>query len=382
MPEKDYYSVLGVKENAAEEDIKKAFRRLAKKFHPDANKGDKDAEKHFKEINEANEVLSDRDKRAQYDQLRQARERGFTGFGAPGAEDLFGGARRGRARPGGGGQTFTFEDLGDLGDIFSDMFGRESRYAPGAERRYQPQKGEDLVYSLEVPFETAVRGGKTTINVPRRETCPICHGSGAQPGSQPQACPSCGGSGTVSSFQGGFGFSRPCPQCLGRGTINPNPCRACGGKGVTEAKRTISVNIPAGVKDGAKIRLAGQGEAGIAGGPAGDLYLLVRVLPHAEFERKGNDIYSTAAVDMTDAALGAKVSVKTLEGTAEVTIPPGTQGGAKLRLRGRGVKAASGETGDHYVVVKVGIPRIAHAGAAQAIGRVSKGAVTPREVSG
>jgi molecular chaperone DnaJ len=357
MPEKDYYSVLGVKENASEDEVKQAFRRLAKKWHPDANKGDKDAEKRFKEINEANEVLSDRDKRAQYDQLRKAREHGFSGFGAPGGEEFLGGFRRGGAPPGGGGRTFTFEDLGDLGDIFSNMFGRESRYAPGAESRYRPQKGEDVVYSIEVPFETAARGGRTTINVPRTETCPVCRGSGAQPGSQPQPCPSCGGSGSVSSFQGSFGFSRPCPQCLGRGTINPNPCRACGGRGVRQAARTINVNIPAGVRDGAKIRLAGQGEAGIAGGPAGDLYLLVRVLPHAEFERKGNDVYSTVTVDMIDAALGTKVTVRTLEGTAEVAVPPGAQPGAKLRLRGRGVKAASGEVGDHYVVVKVAVPR-------------------------
>jgi len=361
MAEKDYYSILGVSENATEAEIKKTFRGLAKKYHPDANRGDKDAEKRFKEISEAYEVLSDKEKRAQYDELRRARA---TGFGGPGGFDFSqfrgrrggAGTRRGGGAPGGG-QTFTFEDLGDLGDIFSDMFSREPRYSAGAGRTYRPQKGEDLVYSIDIPFDVAAKGGKTSVTIPRAETCPRCGGSGAEPGSQPQPCPTCGGSGTVSSFQGAFGFSRPCPQCLGRGTINPNPCRVCQGRGTTQQTHTVTVKIPRGVKDGAKIRLAGQGEAGIAGGPAGDLYLLVHVMPHAEFERKGNDIYTTAGIDMTEAALGTKVPVHTLEGDVTLTIPPGTQPGAKMRLRGRGIKTASGETGDHYVVVNVRVPK-------------------------
>jgi molecular chaperone DnaJ len=360
MPEKDYYSVLGLKEGASEEEIKQTFRKLAKKWHPDANRGDRDAEKHFKEISEAYEVLSDKDKRAQYDELRKARAHGFTGFGGPGGFDFSqfrGAGARGRAGGPGQGQTFNFEDLGDLGDVFSDMFAREPRRSAGAGRNYRPQKGEDAVFSLDIPFDLAVKRGKTTVNIPHVDTCSRCGGSGGEPGTQPQVCPTCGGSGTVSSFQGTFGFSRPCPQCLGRGTINTNPCRVCHGAGMVEQTRTISVSIPRGIRDGAKIRLAGQGEPGIANGPAGDLYLLVHVAPHPEFERWGNDIFSTASVDMAQAALGTKVPVHTLEGEVKLNIPAGTQPGAKLRLRGRGIKTAGGEVGDHYVTVSVRIPK-------------------------
>jgi len=354
MPEKNYYSILGVSEGAGKDEIRKAFRKLAKQYHPDANKGDKNAEKRFKEISEAYEVLSDDDKRAQYDQLRQARR---MGFGAAGGFDpsTFTGARGGKG--GTGGATFTFEDLGDFGDLFSDIFSREPRYGAHAGRSYRPQKGEEITFSITIPFELAVRGGKTTINVPRTETCPACGGSGAEPGSKSRTCPSCGGLGSVSVSQGAFAFSRPCPQCLGRGTINTRPCKSCGGQGTVSRTRTITVNIPKGINDGAKIRLAGQGEAGIAGGPPGDLYLLVHVQPHAEFERRGNDVYSTVTVDMVQAALGTKVPVKTLDGTVTLTIPPGTQPGTRLRLRGRGVKTASGETGHHYVTVEVSVPK-------------------------
>ena len=232
MPEKDYYAVLGVLETAGEDEIRKTFRKLAKKYHPDANNGDRNAENRFKEISEAYEVLSDKDKRARYDQLRKARE---TGFSAAGGFDpsVF---RRG---PGGRGgrTTISFEDLGDLGDIFSDMFGRESRYSPNAGRTYRPQKGEELVFSVDIPFDLAVRGGKTTVNVPRTENCPSCSGSGAAPGTTPQACPSCKGSGHVSVSQGAFAFSRPCPRCLGRGTVNTSPCKTCRGSGT--ASRTV-----------------------------------------------------------------------------------------------------------------------------------------------
>jgi len=350
MPEKDYYSILGVKETATEDEIRKAFRSLAKKWHPDANKGDKDAERRFKEISEAHEVLSDKDKRAQYDQLRKAREMGFGG--AEGFD--FRNFRQGA--PGGEG-GFSFEDLGGFGDLFSNIFGREPRYSRSAGATYRPQKGEDRVYSIEIPFDTAVRGGKRAITVPHVEDCSHCHGTGAEPGTNPMTCPACNGTGTVSSFQGGFGFSRPCPQCLGRGTINSNPCRACAGRGTIEAPRTLSVNIPQGVKDGAKIRLAAQGEPGIAGGPPGDLYLLVHVASHPDFDRRGHDIYSTVLLDMVHAALGTKIPVRTLDGEVTLAVPPGTQPGAKLRLRGRGVKSANGAQGDHYVVIKVQIPK-------------------------
>ncbi len=360
MAEKDYYSVMGVKEDATQEDIKLAFRRLAKRYHPDANRGDKDAEKRFKEITEAYEVLSDKDKRAQYDELRRARAAGFAG--GPGGFDfsnfMRGRARGGPGRAGGaGGGRINFEDLGDLGDIFSDMFAREPRYSSGARGTYQPQKGEDAAFSLDIPFDLAVHGGKTTVNVPRMETCARCGGSGAEPGSQAEVCATCGGSGTVSSFQGAFGFSRPCPQCLGRGTIVTNPCHACHGRGAVQQTRALSVSIPRGVRDGAKIRLAGQGEPGIAGGPPGDMYLLVHVIAHPEFERRGNDIYTSVQIDLARAALGTKVPVRTLEGEVTLAIPPGTQPGAKLRLKGRGVRTASGEVGDHYVTVNVRVPK-------------------------
>jgi molecular chaperone DnaJ len=353
MPEKDYYSILGVKETATEDEIRKSFRSLAKRWHPDANKGDRDAERRFKEISEAHEVLSDKDKRAQYDQLRKARE---MGYGGPGGFD-FSGFRRGGEPGGGESAGFSFDDIGGVGDIFSSIFGRGARYSHAAGGGYRPQKGEDVVYSIEIPFDTAVRGGKSSITAPHVESCRHCGGSGAEPGTSPSACPSCKGSGMVSSFQEGFGVSHPCPRCLGRGTINSNPCRACMGKGETEETRTISINIPKGVRDSAKIRLAGQGEPGIAGGPRGDMYLLVRVSSHAEFERRGNDIYSTVTVDIAQAALGTKTAVRTLDGDVTLNIPAGTQPEAKMRLRGRGVKTADGAEGDHYVTIKVKVPK-------------------------
>jgi molecular chaperone DnaJ len=351
MPEKDYYSILGVSETASAEEIHKAFRALAKRWHPDANKGDKDAERRFKEISEAHEVLSDSEKRAQYDQLRKARAMGYGGEGFDFSQFRQGAGARG------GGKGFSFEDLGGFGDLFSNIFGRESRFSHQAGRTYRAQKGDDVVFSVEISFDEAVRGGKRSINVPHTGNCSRCGGSGAEPGSTPATCPSCGGSGVVSSFQGGFGISRPCPKCLGRGTVNSNPCRVCFGRGTVDETRTISVNIPAGIKDGAKIRLAGQGEPGIASGPPGDMYLLVRVAPHPDFDRRGNDIYSKVAVDFAQAALGAKVPVRTLDGEVALNVPAGTQPGAKLRLRGRGVKGTDGSQGDHYVTVTVKVPK-------------------------
>ncbi len=350
MPEKDYYSVLGVSESAGEDDIRKAFRKLAKEYHPDANRGDKNAEKRFKEISEAYEVLSDKQKRDQYDQLRQARRQGYGAAGGFDPSVFTGGTGR-------RGASFSFEDLGDLGNLFSDIFSRQPRYGSHAGTSYQPQKGEEMTFSVSIPFELAVRGGKTTINVPRSEACQRCKGSGAEPGTKPKPCPSCKGSGSVSVSQGAFAFSRPCPQCLGQGNINTSPCTACGGDGSVRRTRTLSVNIPRGIHDGAKIRLAGQGEAGIAGGPPGDLYLLVRVQPHREFERRGNDVYSSVKIDMVEAALGTRVPVNTLDGTVTLTVPAGTQPGSTLRLKGRGVKTAGGHAGHHYVKVEVSVPK-------------------------
>ncbi|MHC4713737.1 MAG: DnaJ C-terminal domain-containing protein, partial [Planctomycetota bacterium] len=257
----------------------------------------------------------------------------------------------------GAGATFTFEDLGDLGNLFGDIFGSQMRYSPDGGKTYRPRKGEQLVFSIEVPFDLAVSGGKTTVTVPRSEACSRCGGSGAEPGTKPTTCTSCNGRGSVSVSQGAFAFSRPCPQCLGRGTVNADPCRDCHGSGAVKRTRNITVNIPKGINDGAKIRLAGQGEAGVAGGPPGDLYLLVHVPAHPEFRRQGNDVYSSVKIDMADAALGTKVSVNTLDGTVNLNIPPGTQPGTTLRLRDRGVKTAAGAHGHHYVTVEVSIPR-------------------------
>lgn len=340
----DYYSILGVDENASEEEIKQAYRRLAKRYHPDKNRGDKEAERRFKEINEAYEVLSDKEKRARYDQLRNGGYQ-FEGFDFA---DAFG-----RSRP--GAQQFRFEDLGDLGDLFESFFSGSRRAGPGM--RTAPERGNDLLYEIEIPFETAAFGGRTSINVLRQEVCSTCRGDGAAPGATKRTCPMCHGSGRVQLGQGGFAFSRACPQCLGRGELVTQMCPTCRGSGRVQKSRTIEVNIPPGLSDGQKIRLAGQGDAGTHGGSSGDLLLEVRVQPHRRFTREGRDVYSEITVDMATAALGGSVETETLHGPVTVRIPPGTQSGTKLRLRGRGVPGPDGVYGDHYVCVKVETPR-------------------------
>jgi molecular chaperone DnaJ len=350
MAETDYYQVLGVSKTASQEEINKAFRKLAKKYHPDRNRGDKSAEKRFKEISAAHEVICDADKRRQYDQLREARARGSaTGD----FSDFFrsAGQAGGRAGPSGGGRE-PFGEVGGLGDLFSSFF-RERMGAATA----PPERGEDMLQKIDVPFMTAIHGGTLTLRLPRAENCLVCGGSGASPGSSVKTCPTCKGRGTVQIEQGGFAFSRPCPECLGRGKRIGKPCERCGGEGRTRGIRGLSVKIPKGVRDGAKIRLTGEGEPGQGGGPPGDLYLHVRVLPHAAFERDGYDIYSTVELNIVQAALGTTVTVQTLDGPVELRIPPGTSSGAKLRLRGRGVAQRGGERGDHYVRVKIVAPR-------------------------
>ena len=347
MPGTDYYSILGVPKNAAEDEIKQAYRRLAKRYHPDKNAGDKEAERRFKEVNEAYEVLSDKQKRARYDQLRDG---GFQYEGADFAE-AFGRGRGGQARAGG----VRFEDLGDFGDLFENFFGG-AQAGPGAARG-AAERGNDLLYELEVPFETAAFGGRASVNVLRQESCATCRGEGAAPGASRRPCPMCRGTGRVQIGQGGFAFSRACPQCLGRGEIVTGLCSVCHGSGRVQRTRTIEVNIPPGVSDGQKIRLAGQGDVGVRGGSSGDLLLEIHIRPHAEFTRVGRDIYSDITVGMADAALGTTVDVKTIHGRVTVKIPPGTQSGTKLRLRGRGVPGPNGVFGDHYVRVKVETPR-------------------------
>ena len=347
MPEKDYYKVLGVSPDASQDEIHKAYRRLAKQHHPDLNKGSKAAEEKFKEIVEAHDVLGNKRKRQQYDRFRQAGMAGGTGS----FEEMFGAA--GRQRPPGGEEgPFASEDMGEFGDLFSRIFGG----GVGTEFTGR-QKGHDVHSRLSIPFETAAWGGKVAIQVPRQEPCQRCGGSGAAPGTKAQVCPHCGGSGRMASGLGGFSVTRACPQCFGRGRVIQRPCAVCRGSGMSESLRPVEVKIPRGIESGAKLRLGGMGEPGLGGAPAGDLILEVDVQSHPTFRREGLDIYSAATVDMVEAALGTTVQVQTLEGTVGVKTPPGTQPNQKLRLRGRGLQDAAGRKGDHFVEVRVAIPK-------------------------
>ena len=344
MAQKDYYEILGVSEKAGDGEIKKAYRRLAKKYHPDSNPNNKMAEEKFKEISEAYDVLSNPEKRRQYDQLRQMGQRGFTGF--EGTEDIFSG-RRGKGR------TFSFEDLGGFGDLFSSFFdmGETTR-----RKKWGPQKGADLYAEVEIPFDLAISGGKTAIELKKEEVCSVCGGTGAKPGTPLSTCPECGGSGMISFAQGNFAVSRPCPRCLGRGKIISTPCPQCGGRGQTFAQKRILINIPAGINDGTQLRLWGQGQPGSGGGPSGDLIVKVNVGRHRFFERRGKDVYCKVPINIAQATLGSKIRVRTIDGRVDLRIPPGTQSGTKFRLRGRGVEV-NGTRGDQYVEVLVDVPK-------------------------
>lgn len=342
---KDYYQILGVSESASADEIKKAYRKLAKQYHPDANRSDPNAGERFKEINEAYAVLSDPEKRKQYDQLR--RFGGFDFRRGPGA-----GGMRFETAPGG----FSFEDLtgfGGLGDLFSSIFDFGRR---GGARARGPQKGGDVEYLVEIEFETAARGGKIQITVPIVEDCAACGGSGAEPGSAVRRCSECGGTGTVTFGQGGFAVKRPCPACLGRGSVPERRCGTCGGNGTVRQQRPIQLTVPAGVETGSKLKLAGQGERGILGGPPGDLLITFRVKPHRFFRRKGLDVYVTVPLNVAQATLGSKVRVRTVHGTHVVLrIPPGTQSGTKFRIPGQGIRKGE-RVGDQYVEVKIVVP--------------------------
>jgi molecular chaperone DnaJ len=335
MSHKDYYTVLGVAEDADQGTIKKSYRALAKKYHPDRNKGDRKAEGRFKEVQEAYDVLGDPEKRKKYDQLRKG---GFSGGFS--FEDLFGG---GEGRSGGFG-----------GSIF-DLFERAGM--GGGRPQRGPKKGDDVRSEITIPFHTAAFGGKTSIRIPRSESCQDCGGSGAAAGGGSETCSECRGTGTAAQEQGQFSFSRPCPRCYGRGSIIRNPCGACGGRGVTSVSRTLEVSVPAGIEDGGKIRLRGEGEAGRLGGPPGDLILVIHVAPHPDFRRKGLDVESDVTVDMVDAALGTEREVPTLKGRVKLRIPAGVQPGARLRLKEQGIRDHRGRTGDHYVNVLVKVPK-------------------------
>ncbi len=353
---KDFYNILGVSEKADQDEIRKAYRRLAKKHHPDANQGDDKAAERFKEIGEAYAVLSKPERRKQYDQMRK--------YGAFG---MGGGARSGPRRPssgpgaGAGGfgtdsQSFSFDDLGGLGDIFSSIFDRGRRPGEGARREGSARKGQDIELSAEISFDLSVRGGRLNLKVPVTEACATCGGNGARPGTRLDRCQECGGKGVVSFGQGGFAVNRPCPACAGRGRIPGDPCPSCRGSGSVRQTRTLQVKVPAGVESGDRLRISGQGERGDNGGPPGDIILTFQVKSHHFFRREGLDVHVTVPINMAQAALGSKIRVRTVHGKHVVLkVPPGTQSGTRFRIRGQGVTKGN-RTGDQFVEVKVEIP--------------------------
>ena len=341
---KDYYEILGVKKGASDAELKKAFRKLARKYHPDVNPSDKTAETKFKEMNEAYEVLSDPKKRQQYDQFGHAAfDAGFGQGAGPGPGRGFEGFSQGADffRSGGGAG---FED------IFGNIFGNRAR--PSG-----PAKGEDITYSVEVDLEDAIFGRTMQVDLQREVTCSTCNGSGSQPGTSRKTCPTCMGSGSITQGKGFMQFAQPCPTCRGEGTINPSPCRTCGGNGVVQKTERINVKIPPGVDNGSKVRVAGMGGAGERNGPAGDVYIVTKVRPHGYFERKGDNLYSEAKVTVKEAAFGDKIEIPTVDGTVWLTLPQGVQTGQQLKLKGKGVPhLGGGGVGDHYVTIKVVTP--------------------------
>ncbi len=351
---KDFYEILGVKESAAQDEIKKAYRKLAKQHHPDANPGEPRATDRFKEIGEAYSVLSDPEKRKHYDQMRRL---GAFGFGGGGGRGPYSRPSSGPAGTGGVG-SFSFEDLsgfgGGISDLFSTIFDRGKRDT--GRRQAGPAGGRHVEYVVEVPFETAVRGGHVAINVPITEECATCSGSGAAPGTSSRICPECKGNGTVSFGQGGFAVKRPCPACMGRGTIPESPCGSCEGTGTVRQNRKIQVAVPKGAETGSRVRLSGQGERGTLGGKPGDLVITFKVATHRFFRRDGVDLEVTIPINIAQATLGSKLRVRTVDGKKVLLrLPPGTQSGTRFRIRGQGVEKA-GRVGDLLVEVRVSVP--------------------------
>ena len=349
MAEKrDYYEVLGVEKGASEDEIKKAYRKLAKANHPDLHPGDKECEERFKEINEAYEVLSDPDKRAKYDQFGHAAfdpsaggpgGAGFGGFGGFG--DIFGGG---------------------FGDIFGDIFG--GGFGGGQTQRSGPRRGENLRVRLNITFEEAAFGCEKSVTVDRSEPCPTCKGNGCAHGTTPEVCPDCHGTGTVTQAQrtpfGVMQSQGPCQKCRGTGKIIHQPCPRCGGRGAVRKNQTIKVKIPSGIDDGQTLNLRGKGNAGLDGGPAGDLLITVFVKPHPLFERDGNSVLMEMPVSFAQAALGAEIEVPTIDGRVKLTIPEGTQPGSVFRLRGKGIpylQSKGGGRGDQFVTITVTVPK-------------------------
>jgi len=337
MAKRDYYEILGVAKNASADDIKKAYRKLAMKYHPDRNPGSKEAEEKFKEAKEAYEILSEDDKRQAYDR-----------FGHAGVDPNAGGM-------GGGANMGGFADA--FGDIFGEIFGGAA--GAGAGRRGGPQvyRGSDLKYSLDITLEQAAHGFDTEIRVPSWDNCEVCHGSGAKPGTTPKTCRTCGGAGTVRMQQGFFSVQQTCPTCHGNGKEITDPCTACDGVGRVRKTKTLQVKIPAGIDDGMRIRSPGNGEPGVNGGPSGDLYVEVHLKQHNIFQRDGDDLHCELTIPFTTAALGGELQVPTLSGKYEISIPEGTQSGKTFRLRGKGIKGVRASyPGDLYCHVALETP--------------------------
>jgi molecular chaperone DnaJ len=332
MAKRDYYEVLGVNRDASDEDIKKSYRKLAMKFHPDRNPDNPKAEEQFKEAKEAYEVLADAKKRTAYDNYGHA---GVDHSAAAGA--------------GAGAGFSSFSDA--FGDIFGDIFGG----ARGA--RSQVFRGADLRYNLEITLEQAAHGFETKIRIPTMAECATCKGSGAKPGSKPQTCPTCNGAGQVRMTQGFFSIQQACPRCHGTGKIVPNPCAACNGAGRVKHQKTLSVKIPAGVDEGDRVRLSGEGESGVNGGPAGDLYVQVHIKPHAVFQRDHDDLHCEMPVSFSIAALGGEIDIPTLDGSARIKVPAETQSGKTFRLRSKGIKGVRSQShGELFCQVVVETP--------------------------
>jgi molecular chaperone DnaJ len=337
MSKRDYYEVLGVSRTVTEKDLKSSFRKLAMQYHPDKNPGDASAEVKFKEINEAYQVLSDPQKRGAYDRF------GHAAF-----------------QQGGGGGPGFGNEFGDfMSDIFDTFFGDARQGGGRGTRGPGRERGADMRYNLEITLEEAYNGRAETITIPSSLTCEVCSGSGAKAGSKPRTCPTCGGAGRVRAAQGFFSIERTCPNCHGRGEVIDDPCPNCGGAGRVTRERTLSVNVPAGVEDGTRIRLAGEGEAGIRGGPPGDLYIFLSVKAHSLFQRDGADLFCQVPISLVTAALGGEFTVPTLDGSdAKVKVPEGTQTGKQFRLRGKGMTVLrSRDMGDLYIQVMVETPQ-------------------------
>ncbi|HSJ28896.1 MAG TPA: molecular chaperone DnaJ [Acidimicrobiia bacterium] len=335
--EKDFYSILEVSKDASQEEIKRAYRKLAQKLHPDANPDDATAEERFKQVSEAYGVIGNEERRKEYDELRRLGATGFAG-----------------GSPFGGGQRIRVEDLNDVfGGGLGDLFGG---FGGGGGRRAGARRGADTSASLHLSFEDAFHGVTTTVSVRGEATCSRCHGEGAEPGTRATTCPTCNGAGQVAQSQGLFAFPQTCPQCRGAGRLIETPCTNCRGRGVETRTRRIKVKIPAGVKDGATIRLPGKGAPGRQGGPPGDLLVTVSVEKHPLFGRRGNDLTLTVPITFSEATLGTKLEVPTMDGQVTLRVPPGTTSGRTFRVKGRGVTAAKGRPGDLLVKTEIVVP--------------------------